>query len=298
MTNDKIVARVVGPSAPLTLKEFLLHSFSGIPGNKANGFLKRGQVSVNGAVATHFNTPLQEGDTVEVNFSRPFVQFKHPRVQLVYEDEDMIVINKGYGLLSVSRGSDKKELTAYDVVKRYLKELSPSNKVFIIHRLDKDTSGLMMFAKSPEAKEEMQHNWNNMVLDRRYVAVVEGSVDSDSGEIKSYLGETSQHEVYSSQNPEDGKPAITRYKVLARGNGFTLMEFSLDTGRKNQIRVHAAKELRHPVVGDRRYGASMSPIGRLALHARTLNFVHPRTRKLMKFQTPVPEKFQKLIKTR
>lgn len=297
MTRDKIAVREWAEGAPATLKEFLLTSFPDLTGNKVNGYLKRGQVAVDGRVEHQFNTPLKAGSRVEVNFGRPFVRFRHPRVQLVYEDDDILVINKGYGLLSVSRGSDKKELTAYDIVKKYLKEISPANKVFVVHRLDKHTSGLMMLAKTPEAQEALQHNWNNMVLDRRYVAVVEGIPESESGEIRSYLGETSEHQVYSSQQADDGKLAVTRYNTLARGNGYTLMEFSLDTGRKNQIRVHAAKELGHPITGDRRYGARTSPIGRLALHARTLSFVHPVTRKLMKFETPVPERFLKLVKT-
>jgi 23S rRNA pseudouridine1911/1915/1917 synthase len=293
--EDKIIARRQEPDSPSTLKEFILARYSGMTGNKVNGLLKRGQVAINGTVTKQFNTEVKDGDTVEINFTRPFVVFKHPRMQLVYEDADILVANKGYGLLSVGRGSAKKELTAYDIMKDYLKTVSPENKIFIVHRLDKDTSGLMMFAKSVVAKEAMQHNWNNMVLDRKYVAVVEGNVADDEGVIQSYLGETSQHEVYSSQKPEDGKLAITRYKVLRRGNGYTLMEYSLDTGRKNQIRVHS-RELGHPIVGDRRYGAKASPIGRLALHARTLNFAHPITRQQMKFETPIPERFLKLVK--
>lgn len=283
------------PGSPSTLKEFILSRFSELTGNKVNGLLKRRQVAVNGSVTTQFNTPLADNDTVEVNFGRPFVTFRHPRMQLVYEDDDIIVANKGYGLLSVGRDSVKKELTAYDILKEYLKKKNPANKIFIVHRLDKDTSGLMMFAKSMDAKEAMQHNWNNMVLDRKYVAVVEGSVADDEGVIQSYLGETSQHEVYSSQRPEDGKLAVTRYRVLSRGNGYSLMEYSLDTGRKNQIRVHS-RELGHPIAGDRRYGAKASPIARLALHARTLNFVHPITHRQMKFETPIPERFLKLVK--
>ncbi len=152
-----------------------------------------------------------------------------------------------------------------------------------------------MFAKTPEAKEAMQHNWNNMVLERRYVAVVEGIVPEDSGVIRSYLGETSAMQVYSSPDPSAGVPAVTRYRVLARGHGYTLMEFSLDTGRKNQIRVHAAR-LGHPIAGDRKYGAKSSPIHRLALHARTLKFVHPIARRMMEFELPVPSRFAGLVK--
>ena len=282
------------PGAPSALKAFILSAWPDLSGNRVNGLLHRGQVKLRGEVTTQFDAPVNEGDAVAINFPRPYTVLRHPRLQLVYEDEYVVVVNKGYGLLSVSRGAAKPETTAYNIVKNYLKECDSRQKVFIVHRLDRDTSGLMMFAKTPEAKEAMQHNWNNMVLERKYVAVVEGNVENDEGVIRSYLGETSAHEVFSTQDPQQGKLAVTRYKVLARGQGRSLVEYSLDTGRKNQIRVHS-RELGHPIVGDRRYGASQSPIGRLCLHARTLRFVHPQSRNDMNFQLPVPAKFLKLV---
>ncbi len=282
------------PGAPSALKAFILSAWPDLSGNRVNGLLHRGQVKLRGEVTTQFDAPVNEGDAVAINFTRPYTVLRHPRLQLVYEDEYVVVVNKGYGLLSVSRGAAKPETTAYNIVKNYLKECDSRQKVFIVHRLDRDTSGLMMFAKTPEAKEAMQHNWNNMVLERKYVAVVEGNVENDEGVIRSYLGETSAHEVFSTQAPQQGKLAVTRYKVLARGQGRSLVEYSLDTGRKNQIRVHS-RELGHPIVGDRRYGASQSPIGRLCLHARTLRFVHPQSRNDMNFQLPVPAKFLKLV---
>ncbi len=282
------------PGAPSALKAFILSAWPDLSGNRVNGLLHRGQVKLRGEVTTQFDAPVNEGDAVAINFTRPYTVLRHPRLQLVYEDEYVVVVNKGYGLLSVSRGAAKPENTAYNIVKNYLKECDSRQKVFIVHRLDRDTSGLMMFAKTPEAKEAMQHNWNNMVLERKYVAVVEGNVENDEGVIRSYLGETSAHEVFSTQDPQQGKLAVTRYKVLARGQGRSLVEYSLDTGRKNQIRVHS-RELGHPIVGDRRYGASQSPIGRLCLHARTLRFVHPQSRNDMNFQLPVPAKFLKLV---
>lgn len=282
------------PGAPSALKAFILSAWPDLSGNRVNGLLHRGQVKLRGEVTTQFDAPVNEGDAVAINFTRPYTVLRHPRLQLVYEDEYVVVANKGYGLLSVSRGAAKPETTAYNIVKNYLKECDSRQKVFIVHRLDRDTSGLMMFAKTPEAKEAMQHNWNNMVLERKYVAVVEGNVENDEGVIRSYLGETSAHEVFSTQDPQQGKLAVTRYKVLARGQGRSLVEYSLDTGRKNQIRVHS-RELGHPIVGDRRYGASQSPIGRLCLHARTLRFVHPQSRNDMNFQLPVPAKFLKLV---
>jgi len=285
---------VARPGAPSALKAFILSAWPDLSGNRVNGLLHRGQVKLRGEVTTQFDAPVNEGDAVAINFTRPYTVLRHPRLQLVYEDEYVVVVNKGYGLLSVSRGAAKPETTAYNIVKNYLKECDSRQKVFIVHRLDRDTSGLMMFAKTPEAKEAMQHNWNNMVLERKYVAVVEGNVENDEGVIRSYLGETSAHEVFSTQDPQQGKLAVTRYKVLARGQGRSLVEYSLDTGRKNQIRVHS-RELGHPIVGDRRYGASQSPIGRLCLHARTLRFVHPQSRNDMNFQLPVPAKFLKLV---
>ncbi|MBD5201077.1 MAG: RluA family pseudouridine synthase [Bacteroidales bacterium] len=258
-------------------------------------WLKYGHVMINGVVATNVKTPVLPGDWVELNQTRPFVVFSHPRMQIVYEDDDIIVVNKGYGLLSVGTGSARKEPTAYDILKEYVKKKHPSNKIFVVHRLDRDTSGLMMFAKTPEAQEAMQHNWNNMVLARTYVALVEGVVRDESGVIRSNLGETSRFEVYSTKEQGEGRPAATYYKVLERGGGYTLMEFSLETGRKNQIRVHA-KDLGHPIVGDRKYGAKASPIKRLALHARTLRFAHPITHRDMNFELPIPSKFIGLMR--
>ncbi|MDE6218448.1 MAG: RluA family pseudouridine synthase [Muribaculaceae bacterium] len=260
-------------------------------------WLKYGHFSVNGIVSTHVATPVDPGALVEFNKTRPFVVFNNPRLKIVYEDDDIIVVNKGYGLLSVGTGSAKKEDTAYDILKQYVKKKHPSNKIFVVHRLDRATSGLMMFAKSMEAQTAMQHNWNNMVLDRRYVAVCEGVMEETNGMIRSNLAETSQFEVYSSHDPFEGKQATTRYHVLQRGGGYTLVEFELETGRKNQIRVHA-RDLGHPIAGDRKYGAKASPIQRLALHARTLSFAHPISRKLMKFELPVPSRFAGLIKRR
>ncbi|MDE6810960.1 MAG: RluA family pseudouridine synthase [Muribaculaceae bacterium] len=291
---DRIVARQNRSDLTEGLLTFVAGQFSDTPRNDHKKWLRFGHIMINGVVTTQFDAPVEPGDWVEINLSRPFVVFRNPRMQLIYEDDDVIVVNKGYGLLSVGTGNAKKEATAYNILKDYVKEVDPRQKIFVVHRLDRATSGLMMFAKSPEAQEAMQHNWKNMVLERRYVAVLEGNLRQDEGVIHSYLGETSRFEVYSSDEPGEGlRPATTRYKVLGRGNGYTLVEFSLDTGRKNQIRVHA-KELGHPIAGDRKYGAKSSPINRLALHARTLRFAHPVTRKDMRFETPIPAKFLKM----
>lgn len=281
------------PAGETRLLDFLFASMPQRKRTTVKELLRHNQVKVNDEVVTQFDLTLSTDDTVYVNLTREFPRFYNRRLKIVHEDEDVIVVNKGYGLLSM--GNDKvKEGTAYSILKEYVKWVDPRQKIFIVHRLDRDTSGLMMFAKNVKAKESMQHNWNNMVLNRTYVAVVEGTVENDEGVIRTYLAENSKYEVYVTENPAEGQLAVTRYKVLRRKNGYTLMELELDTGRKKQIRVHM-KHIGHPITGDRRYGAASSPIHRLALHARTLRFVHPVSRHEMNFSTPVPASFLKMV---
>ena len=289
---DNIESYTVYENLPHTLLDFL---FAVMPDRKrttVKDFLKHRQVMVGQNVVTQFDFELNAGDEVKVNTTREFQTFSNPRLKIVYEDDDIIVVNKGYGLLSM--GTDKiKEGTAYSILREYLKRKDPRNKLFIIHRLDRDTSGLMMFAKNIKAKETMQHNWNNMVLERRYVAVVEGNLEPEEGEIRSYLAENSAHEVYSTTNPQEGQLAVTYYRTIKTRAPYSMVELSLATGRKNQIRVHM-KDSGHPIVGDRRYGAKSSPIHRLCLHAQTLRFVHPVTRRDMNFTSPLPAGFYRL----
>ncbi len=290
---DNILSFTVYESMPATLLDAL---FVFLPDSKrttVKDYLKHNQVRVNGNVTTRFDHPLSPGDIVEVNTTREFQCFSNSRLKIVYEDDDIIVVNKGYGLLSM--GTDRiKDGTAYNLLRDYLKRKDPRNKLFIVHRLDRDTSGLMMFAKTQKAKETMQHNWNNMVLERKYVAIVEGVIKPEEGEIRSYLTENTAHEVYSTVNPAEGKLAVTYYKTLKKRAPYSMVELSLATGRKNQIRVHM-KEAGHPIVGDRRYGAKASPIHRLCLHAQTLRFVHPTTRRDMSFTCPLPAGYVRLV---
>lgn len=287
---DKILTLVNDAEEPKGLMEFVSGKMPTAKRNDIKKWLKYGHINLDGKVTTAFDAPVASGAEVKLNVTRPFVVFKHPRIQLVYEDDDVIVINKGYGLLSVDTQSFKKEESAYSILKEYVKRQNPSNRLYVVHRLDRDTSGLMMFTKTEEACETLRHNWNNMVLERYYVALLEGRVKEDSGIIKSRLMENNQFVVYSTDNPEEGKLAVTSFQVLRRGNGLSLVEFSLDTGRKNQIRVHAS-EMGHPISGDRKYGAHESRLHRLCLHARSLRFAHPITRKDMHFELPVPQKF-------
>lgn len=289
---DVIETYPVGESAALL--EFLISAMPQRKRTVIKTLLAHKQVAVNGVPFTQFDMRLNPGDEVKVNLTREFRVFYNRRLKIVYEDDDIIVVNKGYGLLSM--GTDKiKDGTAYSILRDYLKWKDPRNMLFIVHRLDRDTSGLMVFAKNQEAKERLQHNWNNMVISRKYLAVVEGRPEPAEGEVRSYLAENSRYEVYSTDNPDEGQLAVTRYTTLKSRNGYSLVEVSLDTGRKNQIRVHM-KDLGHPIAGDKRYGAKSSPIHRMALHAQTLRFVHPTTRKDMNFSTPVPISFEKMVK--
>lgn len=290
---DNILSFTVGEEGPVRLLDFLFASMPEAKRTTVKDYLKYGQVMVGQSVCTQFDRELRRGDVVKVNTTRQFQVFSHPRMRLVYEDDDIIVIDKGYGLLSM--GTDKiKEGTAYSILRDYLKRKDPRNKIFIVHRLDQATSGLMMFAKTIEAKETMQHNWNNMVLERKYVAVVEGELEPREGQVRSYLAENSAHEVYSVKNPEEGQLAVTNYTTLRSRKPYSLVELSLATGRKNQIRVHM-KEAGHPIAGDRRYGARTSPLHRLCLHAQTLRFVHPATRRDMSFTSPLPAGFNRIV---
>lgn len=279
--------------AETTLMQHLVDKLPACKRITIKNYLRHDQVMVGDRLVRQFDTPLKPGAVVKVNQSRAFVVFHHPRLKIYYEDDDILVVYKGYGLLSVATDTKTKG-TAYSILRDYLKQKDPRNKIFVVHRLDQQTSGLMMFAKNEKAKETMQHNWNNMVLERKYVAVLEGSLDQPEGEVRSYLAENARHEVYSTPDPKQGKLAVTQYRTLNARNGYTMVELSLATGRKNQIRVHM-KDLGHPISGDRRYGGKPSPIQRLALHAQTLRFVHPVTRKDMNFSSAIPQAFSKFV---
>lgn len=294
--SDRIVEWQFAEEEPKGLIEVLEEKFPGNSRTDIKSWLKHKQVRINGRTTTLFSDPVAKGDEIAVNTSRSFVELRHPRLKLVYEDEDIIVVDKGYGLLSVGipNPAKKKIESAYDILRDYVKRKDPRNKLFVVHRLDRDTTGLMMFAKTEEAQETLRHNWNNYVLQRLYVALLEGVVKEDEGYVKSRLTENSQYKVYTTRNEDEGKLAVTHFKVLRRGKGMSLVEFSLDTGRKNQIRAHAS-EMGHPISGDRKYGATQGRIGRLALHARTLRFAHPVTKKDMFFESPVPPAFYKAV---
>ncbi len=277
------------------LMTFLMENLSGKSRNNIKSLLVHRQVRVGNKTISQYNHPLKAGDTVEVQWAKVRTSTSNTKgVEILFEDDHLIVISKDTGLLSM--GTDKQqERTAYNILKEHVKVSGPENKVFIVHRLDRDTSGVMMFAKTPEAQQIMQSNWKKQVQERTYVALVEGRIKKDSDTMISWLKENSAFVTYSSKTDNGGKKAVTHYNVLKRSKGYSLAEVKIATGRKNQIRIHM-KELGHPIVGDKKYGASTNPLRRLGLHAQVLAFKHPITNEILRFETRIPKKFTDLFK--
>lgn len=261
--------------------------------NNIKSLLANKQVLVDGEMIKQFNHPLSAGQVVEISKTRIGGEQKFKAYNIVFEDADIIVIEKQAGLLSIAT-KDEKRATAYSLLSTHVKRENRENKIFIVHRLDRETSGLMLFAKSEAVKKKLQETWNETVLDRTYLAILEGSVEKDKGTIASYLFEDKVYRVHSSQNPAKGDKAVTNYSVLKRNKGLTLMKVNLETGRKNQIRVHM-QDIGHSIIGDKKYGATSSPIKRLGLHAQQLSFVHPTSGEKLHFETQKPRVFSGLF---
>jgi len=276
------------------LMKFLIEKFPEKSRTTIKSMLAHKQVTIDDMVTTKFDFPLKRGQMVYLNKKKTDEKPRFRGMRIVHEDADIIVIEKGSGLLSIATDAEKSK-TAYSMLSEYVKKFDPKNLIFIVHRLDRDTSGLMMFAKSKKVQEALQKDWNDSIIERSYVVVVEGEVEKTEGTITSWLKENKALVMYSSQIPDDGQKAITNYKVLKVGKQFSLLEVKLETGRKNQIRAHM-KDLGHSVTGDKKYGAKLNPIGQMGLHARVLAFKHPITGKTFRFDTPIPGKFLKLFR--
>ena len=242
---------------------------------------------------SQFNFPLQKGMKVSVEKTTGKDRVKPRGLDIVFEDAHLLVVNKHEGLLSNSRS--KEDRTVITVLNQYLDATHQRCHAHIVHRLDRDTSGLMVVSKSKEVSRKFEEDWKERVYDRRYVAVVWGKLEQHRGEIRSWLTD-GEFCVLSSPEDNGGKLAVTHYEVMRESRRYSLVQLKLDTGRRNQIRVHM-RELKHPVVHDPMYGYKddISPINRLALHAFRLCFVHPVTGKKMQFETPIPESFDGLM---
>lgn len=279
---------------PMELMEFLASKMPQASRTKLKTLLAKRVVFVDNAITTQYNFPLRPGMKVQVSRSKQNREFHSNLLRIVYEDTYLIVIDKHQGLLSVSTERER-ERTACTILNEYLRRSDRRSRVYVVHRLDRDTSGLMMFAKDEKTQHTLRDNWHKLVFDRRYVAVVTGEMERDRGTVRSWLTDRTLY-VHSSPVDDGGKESVTHYRTIRRANGFSLVELHLETGRKNQIRVHM-QDLGHPIAGDGRYGLEdVNPIGRLALHAFKLCFRHPVTGEQMRFETPYPAEFKAILK--
>ena len=267
------------------LLEFLLIKFNKLSRNSIKNLLTNKQIVVNDKVITKHDYLLKKGDKISFNGLQDNMGLK-----IIYEDDLFLAINKPHNLLTVATEKEK-EKTAYVAVNKYIKQKDSKGKIFVLHRLDRDTSGVLVFCKNEKIKNELQDKWNEYVMERRYIAVVEGILNKKEGIIKSYLKEGKNKMVYSTKE-KDGKLAITEYKVLKENNKYSLVDVNLLTGRKNQIRVHF-KDLNNPLAGDKRYGAFTDPIKRLCLHASKLVFKY--NNKVYIFEANMPGKMLQLV---
>ena len=281
---------VVDREAPLL--EWML---SALPCSKTKikAILQGHGIKVDGKQVTQFDFPLKPGMKVSVSKSKKNDTFKSRYVNIVYEDRWLVVIEKKIGILSMAAGHSS--LNVKSVLDDYFKRTRQKCTAHVVHRLDRDTSGLMIYAKDMQTEQLLERDWHGTVFDRRYVAVVSGEMEEDEGTIANWLKDNAAYVTYSSPVDNGGKYAVTHFHTLKRTTEHSLGEFRLETGRKNQIRVHTS-DMGHPVCGDIKYGNGDDPLHRLCLHAYVLCFYHPVTGKPMEFETPIPAQFRSLFK--
>ncbi|MBQ5387896.1 MAG: RluA family pseudouridine synthase [Paludibacteraceae bacterium] len=293
--------------AATELMPFLLSKLGGMTRTSVKQLLSQRRVTVNAGIQTRHDTPLKAGDMINILQGRGNVELRHPKLRIIYEDDALIVVEKKNGLLTVPYNPKSSEMTVLSILKDYVKKQSRKANVYVVHRLDRETSGVLVFAKSPELQEYMRTYWRQLVSKRTYVALVEGILEKKEGIITSWLTEDQQTlMVYSSQTDNGGQKAITHYKVVKESampsaeqdlaTEYSLVELNLETGRTNQIRVHM-QSIGHPVVGDRKYGNGneSSPVDRLCLHAKVLEFIHPMTEKKVRFEAAAPKEMLRMF---
>lgn len=278
--------------------------------NAIKSLLSGKQVWVGDQNISQFDHPVKAGDRITIRKDRSAVQERKIAraasrnwnktgtaglggMAILYEDDQVIVVNKPAGLLSMGSETEKSR-TAHRFLADYVRTKDPAGRIFIVHRLDRDTSGVMLFARSQDIQKALQADWATTVHERRYIALVEGRLEGDQGTLRSWLKENKAQIVYVSREPGDGLEAVTHWKRLGGNRDYTLVELNLETGRKNQIRVQM-QEIGHPVAGDAKYGATTNPARRLCLHAMSIGFVHPATHRIARFEVPFPPVFQDII---
>ena len=284
----------------IELFEFLLTTLSKESRNNVKAILSKKCVAVNGLVCSQYNYKLYRGDVVMVS-PKPIIGLEKMKKQketvkkhldIIYEDDDFIAINKPSGLLSVESDKEKVD-TAYKQVLEYLQSKNKTARCFQVHRIDKNTSGVLLFTKDYKLNEILKKDWNKLVSLREYVAVVHGTLDEKSGSIKSYLMKAETNLMYTSKSKK-GELAITHYKVMKENDKYSLLLVNIDSGKKNQIRV-AMNDMGHPIIGDDKYGSPTNPINRLGLHASKLVLKNPKNDKIYEFKASIPKDFDKLF---
>ena len=286
--GDNLVI-TVKENAPLL--EYLINNVSESR-SKLKATLQGRGIAVNGRMVTQFDYQLKAGDKIIISRHKKQNQFKSRYVKIVYEDRWLVVVEKNIGILSMAAGHSS--LNVKSVLDDYFLKSRQKCRAHVVHRLDRDTSGLMVYAKDIETEQILEHNWHQIVYDRRYVAVVSGEMEQNNGTIANWLKDNKAYITYSSPTDNEGKYAVTHFQVLNRTTEHSLVEYKLETGRKNQIRVHSA-DMGHPVCGDMKYGNGDDPLHRLCLHAYMLCFTHPVTGEPMEFSTPIPTAFRSLF---
>lgn len=284
---------ILNPDKECQLLDFLFEAMPDKSRTTVKSYLTKRRVQVNDLTTTQYNFPLRKGDRVTIGSGRVAPAPKSQQLRIVYEDADIIVIDKRNGLLSIGTDKEQKR-TAYYILSDYVKEQHPDNKIFVIHRLDRETSGLMMFAKSEKVQEQMQRGWHKLVLDRRYVAVIEGALPNAEGVIDAPLTQDRNHKMWVTR-PGEGEDATTYYTTLRRGKEYSLVDLRLVTGKKNQIRAHLEWK-GTPIAGDKKYHAKTNPAGRVCLHAYKLSITHPTTGQELHFDTRIPKLFEECVK--
>ena len=292
--NDKIFHDYICQSNCFLL-EFLLKNVKNQSRNNIKTLLSNRQILVNKKTETKFNYELKENDIVTLSIFPDGHKTKIPcPFQILYEDNNYIAINKPSGILSVNLDEGKMK-NAFKLMRDYLREINPKEQIFITHRIDKDTSGVLLFTKNLMAHDLLQDSWNELVIKREYVAICEGIFEKKKGTIVSNIAEGDTKLCYSTKNEKIGKKAITHYEVIKENDKLSLVSVNIDTGRKNQIRVHM-QDVNHPIVGDKKYHTNLSILNRLGLHARTLTFIDPISSKEINIVSPIPIEFKKLFK--
>lgn len=282
---------------PMQLLDFIMKELSGISRNRAKDILKGHGIRVNQSITTNYDYELQPGQVVQISKHRRKTELDSQWIKIIYEDKDIIIIDKAPGILSAA--SSPRQFCVKTILDQYFERRHLKCHAHVVHRLDKETSGLMVYAKSIEAAQTLEENWKYRVFDRRYVAVVEGIMETLGGTCESYLKDDKRGVTHVvTENEDGGKLAITHWRLVQSFDECSLIELRLETGRKNQIRVHMA-ELGHPVCGDAKYGKKVngklvgSRLNRLYLHAYRLYLYHPRTGMRMEFETPYPTEFKR-----